>query len=60
MQKEKNREQLVIHLSQLIQKDPVKTVFVDMTKLNLVEITRQKVRKPLHEQVFYDKGELQF
>ena len=60
MPKEKSREQLVIHLSQLIQKDPVKTVFVDMTKLNLVEITRQKVRKPLHEQVFYDKGELQF
>lgn len=58
MLKEKNRKQLITHLSQLIEKDPVKTVFVDMTKLNLVELTRQKVRKPLHEQIFYDKGEL--
>lgn len=35
-------------------KDPVKTVLVDMTALNLVEITRKKVRKPLHEQVRAD------
>lgn len=59
MIKEKNREKLVMHLSRLLQKDPIKTVFVDMTKLNLVEITRKKVRKPLHEQMFLDKGGLQ-
>ncbi|MDO5522280.1 MAG: ribonuclease E/G [bacterium] len=32
-------------------KDPVKTIVVEMTKLNLVEVTRKKVRKPLHEQM---------
>lgn len=60
MIKDKNREQLITCLSKWIEKDPVKTVFVDMTKLNLVEVTRQKVRKPLHEQMFIDKGELRF
>lgn len=60
MQKDRNKELLITRLSKWIEKDPVKTVFVDMTKLNLVEITRQKVRKPLHEQVSYNKGELQF
>ncbi len=30
-------------------KDPVRTAVVDITKLGLVEITRMKVRKPLHE-----------
>lgn len=45
------KEQLIQTLKQEIQKDPVKTVFVEMTKLNLVELTRKKVRKPLHEQV---------
>lgn len=29
----------------------VKTTVVDMTALNLVELTRKKVRRPLHEQV---------
>ena len=31
-------------------RDHVKTALVDMTALNLVEITRKKVRKPLAEQ----------
>lgn len=60
MQKDRNKELLISCLSKWIEKDPVKTVFVDMTRLNLVEITRQKVRKPLHEQISYDRGELQF
>lgn len=60
MQKDRNKELLISCLSKWIEKDPVKTVFVDMTRLNLVEITRQKVRKPLHEQISYEKGELQF
>ena len=37
-------------LKEQVQKDPVKTTVVDMTLLNLVEITRKKVRRPLLEQ----------
>ena len=47
---EASKKQLIRLLEQEIKKDPVKTVFVDMTKLNLVELTRKKVRRPLHEQ----------
>ena len=32
-------------------KDPIPARLVDMTKLGLVEVTRKKVRKPLHEQI---------
>lgn len=32
-------------------KDPVKTNLIDMTPLQLAEITRKKIRKPLREQV---------
>ena len=38
-------------LKGLFSKDPVKTALIDMTKLNLVEVTRKKVRKPLWEQL---------
>lgn len=39
-------KELRIHL----EKDPIKTTVIDMTPLNLVEVTRKKVRKPLYEQ----------
>ena len=48
---EENKEQLLTLLSGLFKKDPIKTVLIDMTPLGLVEITRKKVRKPLHEQI---------
>ena len=38
-------------LAEYFKKDPVKTTLVDMTTLGLVEVTRKKVRKPLHEQL---------
>ncbi|MCC8106743.1 MAG: ribonuclease E/G [Clostridiales bacterium] len=47
---ESNKE-LLLFLEGLLQKDPIKTVLVDMTALSLVEITRMKKEKPLHEQV---------
>ena len=50
MVSEKAKKELIQCLESYIKKDPVKTVFVDITKLNLVELTRKKVRKPLHEQ----------
>jgi len=50
MEDPNDRNELMEYLSQLLKKDPVKTVLVDMTKLNLVEITRKKERKTLYEQ----------
>lgn len=32
-----------------LKRDPVVTTLVDVTKLQLVEVTRKKIRKPLHE-----------
>lgn len=32
-----------------LKKDPIATTLVDITKLQLVELTRKKVRRPLHE-----------
>lgn len=47
----KDQDILMKELTMLFKKDPVKTTVVDITALNLVEITRKKVRKPLHEQL---------
>ena len=46
--KEKMQELLELFNGYLRQ-DPIQTTLVDMTKLQLVEVTRKKVRKPLHE-----------
>lgn len=51
MQEQKHKDKLLDELRELFSKDPIKTVLVDMTALNLVEVTRKKIRKPLHEQV---------
>lgn len=49
---DKNDQEILMRtLSELFRKDPVKTTVVDITALNLVEITRKKVRKPLHQQL---------
>ncbi|MEY8352104.1 ribonuclease E/G [Lachnospiraceae bacterium 54-53] len=51
MESEEDRRLLMERLEALLSKDPVKTTVVEMTKLNLVEVTRKKIRKPLYEQV---------
>jgi ribonuclease G len=51
MELKKDQELLMQDLEEYFKKDPVKTTLVDMTALGLVEVTRKKVRKPLHEQV---------
>lgn len=51
MEPGEKRELLLKALSEAAAADPVKTTVVGMTKLNLVEMTRKKVRRPLHEQV---------
>lgn len=47
--REEDMEHLVDILSEELRKDPIPASFVDITKLQLVEITRKKVRRPLHE-----------
>ena len=44
-------EELLNYFKGYLRKDPIQTVLVDVTKLQLVEITRKKVRKPLHENI---------
>ena len=34
-----------------LKKDPIRATLVDMTKLNLAEVTRKKVKKSLREQL---------
>ncbi|MBR6293748.1 MAG: ribonuclease E/G [Lachnospiraceae bacterium] len=47
---EEHRELLMKELRELCKSDRIPTRVVDMTKLNLVEITRKKTRKPLAQQ----------
>lgn len=55
MEREESRHELEGLLKNLLSKDPVKAVFIDFTKLDLAEITRKKVKKPLHEYPFINK-----
>lgn len=47
-QEESNRE-LLKSLSEFVLNDPVRVTVVDITRLGLMEVTRQKCKKPLHE-----------
>ncbi len=49
MKEPKHRQELMRYLGELLAQDPVKAVVVDMTRLNLVEITRKRIRKPIYE-----------
>jgi len=51
MKDEETRQELLDLFSRELEKDRIPTKLVDMTRLGLVEITRKKVRKPLHEQM---------
>ena len=51
MEEEANRHRLMKHLETQLERDHIPTKVVDMTALNLVEITRKKIRKPLAEQL---------
>lgn len=57
MESESDRHKLMDELKLLVSKDPIKTTVVDMTSLNLVEMTRKKVRKPLYEQISLPKSD---
>lgn len=47
-----HKEALIKEFDQYLKMDRIKTTLVDMTGLDLVEITRKKVRKPIYEQLF--------
>lgn len=49
MDTEEDKSALLRHLKQLSKADPVKTTVVDITPLGLVEITRKRISRPLHE-----------
>lgn len=51
LSKEEHRKTLLSQLQSFLKADPIPTHLVDMTGLQLVEITRKKVKKPLHEQI---------
>ncbi|SFA75545.1 ribonuclease G [Acetitomaculum ruminis DSM 5522] len=50
MEREEDQNELMKQLRSFIKKDPVGATLVDITKLNLVEITRKRIKKPLYEQ----------
>ena len=47
---EEARDRVYEELVKVCRKDPIKTTVVDRTRLELVEVTRKKIRRPLHEQ----------
>lgn len=49
MQDEEYQKRLMNSLKGFVRRDKVRTVVVDMTPLGLVEMTRRKVSRPLHE-----------
>lgn len=51
MESKENNEKLMSYVRELAKKDRVPVTVVDMTGLKLVELTRKKVKKPLHEQI---------
>lgn len=51
MNEHENQNRLMQYMKELFLKDPITTNVIDMTRLNLMEITRKKLRKPLSEQL---------
>ncbi|MCD8221303.1 MAG: ribonuclease E/G [Clostridiales bacterium] len=51
MKEEEDRQMLMHELKAHAARDQIKTTVVDMTPLGLVEMTRKKERRPLHEQI---------
>lgn len=49
MKEEAHNRELMKKLTEYVRTDPVRTTVVDMTRLGLVELTRQKGKRALHE-----------
>ena len=54
MRKQKNSLRILEELRNAVREDPVKTQVVDLTKLGLVEMTRQKIEPPLRNVCVYE------
>ena len=52
MKEEKHKKQLVTSFNEFLSTDYVKAGVVDITKLNLVEVTRQKIKQPINKLIF--------
>ena len=57
MKEDSDKTLLLEQLRRYAAQDPVKTTVVDITELNLVEMTRKKGKKPLWEQLIAVSGE---
>ena len=51
MKNEDDKTEVLSVLNRELKRDPVKATLVDMTKLNLAEVTRKKMKKSLREQL---------
>ena len=51
LEEKENTAALLKEFRCCLARDPIQTTLVDITPLNLVEVTRKKVRKPLYETV---------
>lgn len=51
MEEEEDKKELLKILQGYLRKDPIKAAVVDMTPLNIVEVTRKKVQKSLEEEM---------
>ena len=49
MQKDEDKQQVVKRLEHGLRRDKIPGYFVEITKLDVFELTRKKVRRPLHE-----------
>lgn len=49
MEKEISKNQLLKEIRCMAETDKTKTTVVDITRLGLIEVTRKRIRKPLHE-----------
>lgn len=56
MEDQESRRELLAELDALLRRDPVKTQVIDMTALQLVEVTRKKVRKSLEDSLKIKKN----
>ncbi len=56
MESKEQQAELMAQFRRALALDPIKTTLVDMTRLGLVEVTRKKIHRPLHEQINSDAG----
>ena len=52
MENKEYQDKLIEYLKKIVLKDRIRTNVVDITKLNIVELTRKKVERPVYEQIY--------